>query len=117
MDETGLFVNELKQKEDLSFEYLPEMDISQAKAMLSEGEQFGLLFIPCGHNCDLNFIEKSVEFFARETTPLGLKMYLKSLLDKDIERLKLESEGVDLEMIERAKTSVNITTYSLEGGT
>ena len=117
LDETGLFVNELPEKEDLSFEYLPEMDLEEAKKMLIGGGQFGLLYIPCGANCDLNYIEKSVEFFARETTPLGLKVYLKSQLDKDIERLKLEAAGVDMEKIERSKTSVNITTFSLESGT
>jgi ABC-2 type transport system permease protein len=116
LDETGLFLEELKEKEDLSFEYLPEMELEQAKRMLLNGGQFGLLYIPCGAHCDLNYIEKSVEFFARETTPLGLKVYLKSQLDKDIERLKLEAEGVDLEKIERSKTSVNITTFSLESG-
>lgn len=125
LDETGLFHNSLQSTPEIEYEFVRPIDsedpderlayLNESKADLSEQSLYGLLYIPCGHHCDLNYIEKSIQIFTENTVSLSVKSKLQRTLEKELERLKLTRSGVDLEEIESAKTSVTISTIALTG--
>lgn len=125
LDETGLFHNSLQSTPEMEFEFVRPIDsddpderlthLNQSKADLSEQSVYGLLYIPCGHHCDLNYIEKSIQIFTENTVSLSVKAKLQRTLEKELEQLKLKRSGVDIEEIESAKTSVTISTIALTG--
>jgi ABC-2 type transport system permease protein len=125
LDETGLFTGELRDSEDLTYDYVKPLesdDLTQRQQFLedtkyefSNSEDYALLYIPCGASCDLNYIEKSVQIFTQKTVSIGVKSKIQRQLEKHLERLKLERQGVDYAQIEGAKTSVNISNISLSG--
>ena len=125
LDETGLFTGELRDSDDLTFQYIKPTEshdltdrqqyLEDTKNDFASSEQYALLYIPCGANCDLNYIEKSVQIFTQKTVSIGVKSKIQRQLEKQLERLKLERQGVDYAQIEGAKTSVNISNISLSG--
>jgi ABC-2 type transport system permease protein len=116
LDETNLFDNELKENKEHSFEYLPDISLAEAKKELEKAENYALLYIPCGANCDLSFVEKSIQLYTRKTAPIGTTTFLTRMLEKDIEQMKLTLAGVDLEQLERSKTNITLSNISIEGG-
>jgi len=125
LDETGLFTGQLRDSDDLEYSYVKPIEsddlterqqhLEDTKADFSNSEEYALLYIPCGANCDLNYIEKSVQIFTQKTVSIGVKSKIQRQLEKQLERLKLERQGVDYAQIEGAKTSVNISNISLSG--
>ncbi len=115
LDETDLFTGYLADNDEVRYTYLDEMDLDQAKTQLKENEAYGLLYIPCGQHCDLNYIEKSIQIYSEKTIGIDLKYGIKRQLEREIENLKLRRDSVDLAKIEAAKTSITISTISLEG--
>jgi len=115
LDETDLFTGYLADNDEVRYTYLDEMDLDQAKTQLKENEAYGLLYIPCGQHCDLNYIEKSIQIYSEKTIGIDLKYGIKRQLEREIENLKLRRDSVDLAKIEAAKTAITISTISLEG--
>lgn len=115
LDETDLFEGFLPESPESRYTYLSDIDLDSAKAQLKSSEAYALLYVPCGANCDLNYIEKSIQLYSEKTVSLDMKYSLKRQLERELENLKLRRDSVDLEKIEAAKTSVNISTISLEG--
>ncbi len=115
LDETDLFDGYLAESPESRYTYLEDMELDSAKSKLKNSEAYALLYVPCGANCDLNYIEKSIQLYSEKTVSLDMKYSLKRQLERELENLKLKRDSVDLEKIEAAKTSVNISTISLEG--
>lgn len=115
LDETDLFTGYLADNDEVLYTYLDEMDLEQAKSKLREQEAYGLLYIPCGQHCDLNYIEKSIQIYSEKTIGIDLKYSIKRQIERELENLKLRRDSVDLEKIEAAKTSITISTISLDG--
>ncbi|QTN38962.1 ABC transporter permease [Cryomorphaceae bacterium] len=115
LDETDLFTGYLEDNDDVSYTYLEEMDLEDAKERLIDSDGDGLLYIPCGQNCDLNYIEKSIQIYSEKTISIDLKYSIKRQIERELENLKLRRDSVDLDKIEAAKTSITISTISMEG--
>ncbi len=115
LDETDLFTGYLADNDEVRYSYLGETDLESAKDQLRKADAYGLLYIPCGSNCDLNYIEKSIQIYSKKTIGIDLKHTIKRQLERELKNLKLRRNNVDLEKIEAAKTSITISTISLDG--
>lgn len=115
LDETELFTGYLEDNDDVRYTYLEEMGLENAKKRLVDSEGDGLLYVPCGQNCDLNYIEKSIQIYSEKTISIDLKYSIKRQIERELEDLKLRRDSVDLDKIEAAKTSITISTISMEG--
>ena len=115
LDETELFTGYLEDNDDVRYTYLEEMGLENAKKRLVDSEGDGLLYVPCGQNCDLNYIEKSIQIYSEKTISIDLKYSIKRQIERELENLKLRRDSVDLDKIEAAKTSITISTISMEG--
>lgn len=117
LDETDLFTGYLSDNEEVQvrYRYLDEMDLEQAKGQLIDEGAYGLLYIPCGQHCDLNYIEKSIQIYSKKTIDKCLKDVIQNAIQRELESLKLRKGGVDLEIIEAAKTSITIYPIRIEG--
>ena len=115
LDETELFTGYLEDNDDVRYTYLEEMGLENAKKRLVDSQGDGLLYVPCGQNCDLNYIEKSIQIYSEKTISIDLKYSIKRQIERELENLKLRRDSVDLDKIEAAKTSITISTISMEG--
>lgn len=111
-DESGQFVSDFRDSNDVKFIDLSAIDLEAAKTIVREKEYYGLLHIP---DLKENTIP-NIEFFAKEAPAFGfLSQIEKSISDKLTNR-QLLSQGIDVDLIEasRAKVEIGIQNFSGE---
>jgi len=109
LDETGLFKNQFKNTAELTFVPV-SMDVEIAKNGLSTSGNYALLFIP---KTQLN-VPTSAILYSGHQPSLDVKSHIKEVMQKEIESLKLETSGIDPEILKSIKTNVSINTIKID---
>lgn len=113
LDESG-FVSEIfKSTENTTYNILNNISLSDAKALVEENEEYGLLYISSGK--DISEIEKTIKFYSEDTPSLTLITSLESKLENKLSDLKLQQIGVDIEKIKTSKSNIEIAQESFQG--
>lgn len=111
LDQSTLFLDSFSPTESMEFEYLsPETDLEEAKEMVDGSENYALLYVPVGKTGGLGFIETSVQMYTRKQPSLSATNYMRRSMERDLQRMKLEAKGIDMEIIESTKTAIGIST-------
>ena len=113
LDESGLVGEVFENSETTKYIVLNEISLEDAKALVEEKEEYGLLYIE--KKQDIIEISKTIKFYSKETPSLILISSLEGTLEKKLTDLKLQQEGVDIEKIKLSETSVNIAQESFLG--
>ena len=113
LDETGLVSPIFKNTEHTTYVILSNATVDEAKAMVKAKEDYGLLYIAKGETNES--ISENVQFYSEDTPSLTLISALESKIEKKLTDLKLQQNGVDIEMIEASKTSIDIGQESFTG--
>ncbi|MBD0832079.1 ABC transporter permease [Aestuariibaculum sediminum] len=113
LDESGLVYDVFKSNDKTTFNVLSNMSIDEAKAFSKESEAYGLLHI--GDFKDVKRASKSIQFYSEESPSLSLISDLESKLETKLTNLNLLDNGVDVDMINASKISVNIAQESFQG--
>ena len=113
LDESGILLDVFKSTENTIYNILEDMPLNDAKLLVKESEGYGLVHINKVN--DLNTISTNIQFYSEESPSLNTISELESKIEKKLENLKLQENGVDLEMIKASKTNVNIQQESFEG--
>ncbi|AXT19367.1 ABC transporter permease [Flavobacteriaceae bacterium AU392] len=113
LDESGLVSTIFKDTENITYNVLSNESLDEAKKMVQEKEEYGLLHI--SPTTDADKVAEKIKFYSKDTPSLSLISNLENKLEKRLTDLKLEQGGVDVSMIEASKTSVNIAQESYEG--
>lgn len=113
LDESGLVQDIFDNTDNTTYHILENMTLEEAKALVKETSNYGLLHINKLNN--LNLISDGIQFYSKESPSLSIISGLERKLSKKIERIKLQQKGVDLEMIKSAKTNIDIVQESFEG--
>ncbi len=113
LDETGLFKDVLTNSEHLTYLYLNDMSLEEAKETFNTKDDYGLLYIQ--KNQDSSKLYSSAKFFSEDSPSLSIISNLESKIEKKLTDLKLVQDGVDIEKIEASRTPITIGQESFAG--
>jgi len=113
LDETGLVSEIFKNTETTKYNILTNVTLNEAKDLVKEKEDYGLLFI--GKNDDIDEVSKSVKFFSEDSPSITVISDLERKVEKKLTDLKMFQNGVDLDMIESSKIDIDIAQESFTG--
>ncbi|MFC6859260.1 ABC transporter permease [Zunongwangia atlantica] len=114
-DETGLFLKEFQDDENLQYLNFSDKSLDEAKKIVRENEYYGLIHIPSAdNNYDLT---GEVEFFGEESPGLGTVQNIEKIISNKLQRNELIQRGIDVDQIDSAKTSVDVEIQNFSGET
>ncbi len=111
LDESGLFVKQFRETDELKFTYI-DKSLDSAKATFTSGRESdvnALVYIPA------NVLEnpKAVRIYAAKNVGLDLKNDIEKTIERQIENIKLTEAGITRKIIEDARVNVTSETISL----
>jgi len=112
LDESGLFSDVFENTENTTYNYSNENDLSDAKAVVKEKEQYGLLHIGRG---DLETVSETIQFYSEESPSLTIISNLENKIERKLRDLKLVANGLDAEQIKASRANVNISQETFDG--
>ncbi len=104
---------DFKDTQTIHFTNLSEVDLEQAKEIINNSEQDGLLFIPSLDSIDA--LADKIQFFSKETPSMVLIADLERMIEKKLETEKMQQLGIDLEKLKRSKLNVDIKLSNFVG--
>ncbi len=119
LDETGIFVEKFKDSDNIRFHHIVS-DISSAKAGFSKSGDHALLYIPKpAVTLPVNAI-----LYSSGNVNINVKSYIRNVMSKQIEELKLGAKLRDLQtdkstpiavddILRAIKTNIDITTLKI----
>ncbi|GAA3599186.1 ABC transporter permease [Flavivirga amylovorans] len=113
LDESGLVQDIFKNSEKTTYHILENMSLEDAKSISKETGSYGLL-----HVDKLDAVEstsKHIKFYSEETPSLTLISSLESKLEKTLTNIKLQRQGIDIDLINASKIRIDIAQESFEG--
>ena len=113
-DESGLFYNVFPNSEQYTFAYIEPQDLDAAKEIFQQSNNYALVYIPKTQNV----IPETANIFSKSQIGMSMKSYLKNVMQKEIERIKLKSSGVSDETLASIKSnnvSVNAIRLTEDG--
>ncbi|SFC23992.1 ABC-2 type transport system permease protein [Zunongwangia mangrovi] len=114
-DETGLFLKEFQDDENLQYLDFSAKSLDEAKKIVRENEYYGLIHIPdADNNYDLT---GKVQFFGEESPGLGTVQNIEKIISNKLQRNELIERGIDVAQIDSAKTSVDVQIQNFSGET
>ena len=111
-DGSDLFKNAIKDRPDVIFEYLGNVDINTMKSTYADAGYYGVLYIsPVVVN-----VPKAVQLISSKQPPMELLLYIEKSLEKKIEDEKLAAYNIEnLDQIMKSiKTNVRIQTIRID---
>ncbi|GAB5400490.1 MAG: ABC transporter permease [Aureisphaera sp.] len=113
LDESGLFINQFENDDDLKFETLATVSLDEAKKNAQESEVYGLLHIP--NTKDIDSLAKSITFFSESSPSLGVLMDIERAVRKKANTLKLEANNIDAAQIDALRVNVETQLETFDG--
>lgn len=108
VDESGLFSEVFVDTGESTFKYSSNT-LEQGKADILKGEFDGLLYIP---KLDVDKPD-GVVFYAPNNPSIGFVSGLRKKIEGEVENIKLRRSGIDKEVLEGLKASINVSTINL----
>lgn len=119
LDETGIFFEKFKDSDNIRFHYILS-DITSAKAGFTKSGDHALLYIPKpGVSLPVNAI-----LYSSGNVNINVKSYIRNVMSKQVEELKLEAKLRDLQtdksnpievddILRSIKTTIDISTLKI----
>ncbi len=111
LDETGIFFTQFNSNENIKFEF-SNVSLVEAKAKFFDSNYDAILYIPK----EIVMSPNAAKLFGEKRISLNIKILLQNIIKKEIESLKLESSGVDKNILTSVKSDVEISTFVLKKG-
>lgn len=113
LDESEMVQNVFKNTEHTTYNILHDLSLEDAKALVVETEGTGLLHIHQLENKDID--TQHITFYSEDAPSLSLISDIENQVEKRLTNIKLQENGVDVEMINNSKVKINIAQESFEG--
>ncbi len=113
LDETGYLTEIFENSENTTYTKLNGLSLEDAVALVKEKEDYGLLYIAGVDSLDA--VSEHVKFYSEESPSLTVISGLERKIEKRLEEMKLEKDGVSLAQIEASKTNIDIAQESFDG--
>ena len=103
-EDTNSYSNKLEESENISFNLVDQSEVAKFKKDINTSPFYALLEI-----YDTNFT-----IFSSQQISLNLRKSITNQLENIIEKEKLKNSGIDIKLIENAKTKINIETKIID---
>ena len=114
LDEPALLLPEVGNDQFALYYLNPkEFDLALAKDYLRDSDKDALLYIPAGEGWDPDFIKRNILLYGKEDIGMELQGFIENRIEDKINQQKLLKQGVDPEVVNQAKTQVNIKSFTL----
>ncbi len=113
LDESGLFLNQFEDDDDLKFEMLSAIPLEEAKKNTQENEVYGLLYIP--NNKNIDELAKSITFYSEDSPSLPVLSDIERAIRKKANSLKLEESGFNAGQIDALRVRVETQLETFDG--
>ncbi|HDR90426.1 MAG TPA: ABC transporter permease [Bacteroidetes bacterium] len=108
---TSLFTGVIPDTKTMRFHYLEDARMEELKTTFSDLGYYGVLYV----SPKQALVPGSVEFWCKQQPPLEVTMHISNALEKEIERLKLETYNISNldEILASVETSIQIQTFKV----
>ncbi|MBT8286450.1 MAG: ABC transporter permease [Flavobacteriaceae bacterium] len=113
LDETGLIRDVLTSSDNLTYEFLENISLEEAKELVKSNENYGLLHIE--NKDSISAIARGIKFYSEDSPSLTLIAGIENKLERRLTDLRLQEEGVDLSKLKSSQTSIDIGQESFLG--
>lgn len=110
-DESGLFVTEFRDSEEIDYIDLSDISLENAKTLVREKEYYGLLHVPeLREN-----VSPEIQFYAKEAPAFGFLTQMEKTISEKLTNRQLQARGIDVNLIEESKSRVRIEIQDFSG--
>lgn len=113
LDELGLADNTFENSETITYNILQNTSLEEAKATAIKTASYGLLYIKKSN--DIDTVIKNIKFYSKEAPSLTVISNLETKLETKFTNIKLQEQGIDIDIIQASKVNININQESFEG--
>jgi ABC-2 type transport system permease protein len=113
LDETGYLSDIFENEKNTTYTKLNGLSFEDALALVKEKDDYGLLHIAGSDG--LESVGDHIKFYSEESPSLTIISSLERKIEKRLEEIKLEKDGVSLTQIEASKTNIDIAQESFDG--
>ncbi|AXT53255.1 ABC transporter permease [Aquimarina sp. BL5] len=113
IDETELFISDLKNTDEVQYVNYSNYDIEVAKDSVISKKLYGLLYIP--KKSTNKELSESIQFYAEESPNFSVLNTLERIIANKLTNQNYKAEGLNLEAIENSKARINIQIENFSG--
>ncbi len=110
-DESGLFVSEFRDSEEIDYIDLSDIPLENAKTIVREKEYYGLLHVPQLREN----VSPAIQFYAKEAPAFGFLTQMEKTISEKLTNRQLQARGIDVNLIEESKARVSIAIQDFSG--
>ncbi|WP_212001805.1 ABC transporter permease [Chitinophaga sp. HK235] len=104
IDESGIFSNNMPDKQGVYFKFLPGANLDSLKLHYEEKGYSGILYIP---NIDINR-PAGLTYFSKGQAGISLETGINSDINRAIEKKRMELEGIDRAKLDAIRSNVSV---------
>ena len=113
LDESGFVKDVFENSEYTTYNVLGNMSLEAAKTLVEANNEYGLLHIFKEINGDI--VTNQVKFYSEDSPSISIISNLESKIEKKFTDIKLQQNGVDIDMIKESKSNITIDQESFSG--
>lgn len=113
LDESNLFASEFISTEQTKYDILTNISIDDAKKIVQEAENYGLLFIPKAK--DIDAIANQIKFYSEDSPSLSVMDKIEGKIEEKARAIKLKNSGLDPEIVNHLNVKVKTNLETFEG--
>ncbi|MAY54213.1 MAG: ABC transporter permease [Flavobacteriaceae bacterium] len=113
LDESGLFAEQFESTDNLKYERVDGLALSEAKKITEENGNYGLLYIP--NNSNIDELAKSITFYSEDSPSLGTLDDIEDAIQEKANTMKLTEAGIDAARIKELRIRVDTKLETFKG--
>lgn len=113
LDESGLFINQFENNDNLKFQMLEGMTLDQAKQNAQDSEVYGLLYIPQTESIDE--LAERITFYSEDSPSLIVMDNIEDVIQAKANSIKLSESGMDAELIKSLRVQIDTQLETFGG--
>ena len=113
LDESKLFVSEFKSGEHIKYDILTDISLEDAKKIVEESENYGLLYVPKSDSIDV--LADKIKFYSEDSPSFIVMKKIENIMEGKARDIKLKKSGLDPEIIRKLKVTINTNLETFEG--
>ncbi|MCF6348374.1 MAG: ABC transporter permease [Flavobacteriaceae bacterium] len=113
LDESNLFASDFKSTENTKYDILINITLDDAKKIVQESENYGLLYIPKGDSIDA--IADKIKFYSEDSPSLIVMEKIEGTIEDKARNIKLRNSGLDPDLISKLKVNINTNLETFDG--
>ncbi len=113
LDESGLFVDQLKDENGLKYEKISGTSLSEAKKQVEESENYGLLYIAKIDSIDS--LVENITFYSEDSPSLVVMGEIEDAIEAEANTLKMKEAGFNPHEIRALRVRVNAKLETFGG--